>query len=74
MLDLNPILNGGAATLMGLRLEVVPAGTVVTDERTGQKETVGDGGAVKAGNILYCTKEVYGRLVKEFGRNSNTLS
>lgn len=68
MLSRNPILDGHYGTLMGLRLEVVPAGTTVLDERTGEEETVGDGGAVKAGNVMYCTRVVYDRLVKEFGK------
>lgn len=70
MLSRNPILDGHYGTLMGLRLEVVPAGTKVRDERTGQEETVGDGGAIKAGNVLYCTRVVYGRLVQDFGSNA----
>jgi hypothetical protein len=28
----------------------------------------GDGGAVKAGNVIYCTQRVYDRLVQEFGK------
>lgn len=67
----NPIMAGRFGTLMGLRLEVVPAGTTVKDERTGETETVGAGGAVKAGNVMYCTEEVYQRLVKEFRDNIN---
>lgn len=67
MLSRNPLLDGQSGTLMGLRLEVVPAGTTVRDERTGQEETVGDAGAVKAGNVMYCTNVVYDRLVQEFG-------
>jgi hypothetical protein len=70
MLSRNPILDGHCGTLMGLRLHVVPAGTVVRDERTGQEETVGEGGAVKAGNVMYCTKAVYHRLVQEFGKQT----
>lgn len=57
-------------TLMGLKLEVVEPGTRITDERTGQTEIVGEGGAVKAGSTMYCTKSVYVRLVQEFERNS----
>ena len=68
MLSRNPLLDGQFGTLMGLRLEVVPAGTTVRDERTGQEEAVGDAGAVKAGNVMYCTKVVYDRLVQEFGK------
>ena len=67
---LNPIMDGHYGTLMGLRLEVVTAGTVVRDERTGQEETVSDDGAVKTGNVMYCTKAVYQRLAQAFGKNS----
>jgi hypothetical protein len=62
----NPIIQGGERTLMGLRLVVVEPGTKITNERTGREETVGDDGAVKAGNTMYCTKAVYVRLVQEF--------
>lgn len=72
MFSHNPFLDGRYGTLMGLRLEVVPAGTTVRDERTGQEETVGDGGAVKAGNVMYCTKAVYARLVQEQVRSRRT--
>lgn len=70
MFSRNPLLDGHFGTLMGLRLEVVPAGTTVRDESTGQEETVGEGGAVTAGNVMYCTKVVYDRLVQEFGNNA----
>jgi hypothetical protein len=70
MVSRNPILDGHHGTLMGLRLEVVPAGTKVRDERTGEEETVGDGGAVQAGNVMYCTKVVYDRIVQEFGNST----
>lgn len=51
---------------MGMRIQVVEPGTTITDNRTGQSETVPDGGAVKAGDTLYCTKAVYVRLQQEF--------
>ena len=70
VLSRNPILDGHYGSLMGLRLEVVPSGTTVRDDRTGDQYTVEDDGAVKAGNVMYCTKAVYDRLVQEFGNNA----
>lgn len=65
----NPILDGYDGSLFGLRLVVVEPGTKITDERTGDSEVVGEGGTVKAGNTLYCTKSVHARLMQEFSRN-----
>jgi hypothetical protein len=67
----NPILNDKQHALFGLQLVIVEPGTEITDERTGQKEVVGDDGAVKAGNTMYCTKPVYARLMQEFLDQSN---
>lgn len=64
---MNPLFDGGRyGSLMGIRVEVVEPGTEITDERTGQKETVRDDSTLLAGNVLYCTKPIADRLAAEF--------
>lgn len=63
----NPTLGEKHPTLMGYRLEVVPDGTTVTDERTGEQVTVVGTVSAMAGGTLFCTEEVYRRLMDEFG-------
>ena len=60
----------GAPEWMGYRIEVVPVGTEVTDERTGQREAVTEGATLVAGSRMYCTKATYHSLVKALERDS----
>lgn len=43
----------------GLHVMQVDAGTVVTDERTGQSVTIDNETAVRKGNLVYCTSNIY---------------
>lgn len=52
-----PISNFG-----GVRVVVVPTGTVVTDERTGQKQIITDQSAAGKGDLLWVTQATYDRL------------
>lgn len=69
----NPITAGTRKTFMGVRVDVVPAGTKINDDRTGQSETVPDGGAVLVDGRMYCTSDVYVVLLKEFGERNARL-
>lgn len=68
----NPLFSGfDRLQYEGFRIEIVEAGTEITDERTGQTETVPENGAVLAGNRCYCTKATAARLRREFEQNKN---
>lgn len=43
----------------------VDAGTVVTDERTGDKITVNDETVAVKGRVMFCTKKVFDKLKEE---------
>jgi hypothetical protein len=43
----------------GLHIMQVDAGTVITDERTGERITVDDETAAKKGSVVYCTAKIY---------------
>jgi hypothetical protein len=45
-------------------MEVDP-GTVITDERSGEKITVTDDTVAVKGRVMFCTKAVYDRLKQE---------
>lgn len=67
------LLNGfDQQSYAGYRIEIVEAGTSITDERTGQTENVPESGAVFAGNRCYCTKATAARLQQEFQRARGT--
>lgn len=68
----NPLFSGfGHQSYSGYNIEIVEAGTSITDERTGQSETVPENGAVFAGNRCYCTKATAARLHQEFEKNKS---
>lgn len=48
--------------LGALHLKVVPAGTVVTDERSGKSITVTDTAAAVKGAVMWCTQAVADRI------------
>lgn len=51
-----PILFGG------LLVTEVDPGTVITDDRTGERVTVDDETAARKGNVVFCTKKVFEAL------------
>ena len=57
---------------MGMRLEVVPAGTEITNELTGEKLTVQEGSAVVCGSTMYLTKESFTKVSNEFSKDKAT--
>jgi len=54
-----------AEAFAGFHVMEVDAGTVVTDERTGDKITVDDETVAVKGRVMFCTKKVYDRLKQE---------
>lgn len=58
-MDINPypISNFG-----GVRVVVVPTGTVVTDERTGQKQIITDQSSAGKGDLLWVTQATFDRM------------
>lgn len=56
---------------IGTRVTVVPAGTEITDERTGEKEIVSENGGVMArdGSTLFCTQATFELLKAHFDAN-----
>lgn len=48
--------------LAGMHIMVVDAGTVVTDERSGQSATIDDQNAVAKGRLIYCTERTFEAL------------
>ena len=65
--SLNSLFLGPLPSYAGMTMQVVEAGTKITDERTGKSEVVTDGGAVMCdGKTMYMTKPTFERLKKEF--------
>lgn len=54
-----------AVAFAGFHVMEVDAGTVVTDERTGDKITVDDETVAVKGRVMFCTKLVFDRLKEE---------
>lgn len=46
----------------GMHVMVVDAGTVITDERTGEEITVNDSTVASNGAVIYCTQVVFEAL------------
>lgn len=49
----------------GCHIMEVDAGTVITDERSGEKITVDDSTVAMKGNVMFCTAKVFERLKQE---------
>ena len=54
-----------AVAFKGFHVMDVDAGTVVTDERTGDKITVDDETVAVKGTVMFCTKRIFDRLKEE---------
>jgi hypothetical protein len=45
--------------LGAMHIMVVDAGTIITDERSGEKATIDDKTSAVKGRLLYCTERVF---------------